>query len=41
VGIVAGVIFFDERVTSVIILGSLIIILSSGFILRREKKILA
>lgn len=41
VGIVAGVIFFDERVTSVIILGSSIIILSSGFILWREKKILA
>ena len=39
VGIVAGVIFFDEIVTPVIILGSTVIILSSGFILWREKKI--
>jgi len=38
-GIAAGVIFFDERVTPIIILGSAVIILSSGFILWREKKI--
>ena len=39
VGILAGVIFFDESITSFIVLGSAVIILSSGFILWREKKI--
>ena len=36
VGIVAGIIFFDEALTATIILGSLIIVGSSVFILARE-----
>ena len=38
VGIAAGVVFFDERITSVVLLGSAVIVLSSTFILWREKK---
>ena len=41
IGIAAGIVFFDESVTPIIILGSAVIILSSGFILWREKKIMA
>lgn len=39
IGIAAGVIFFDERITTAIIFGSAVIILSSCFILWREKNI--
>jgi drug/metabolite transporter (DMT)-like permease len=36
VGIVAGIVFFQEQLTPVVIGGSAIIVLSSGFILRRD-----
>lgn len=38
VGIAAGVVFFDERITPVVVLGSAVIVLSCAFILWREKK---
>jgi drug/metabolite transporter (DMT)-like permease len=36
VGIVAGILFFQEQLTPFVIVGSAIIVMSSGFILRRE-----
>ncbi len=40
-GIVAGIMIFDEKLTSEIAIGSIIIVLSSVFILRREQNRLA
>ena len=38
VGILAGIIFFNEQLTAIVLFGSVLIIMSSAFIVWREKK---